>query len=94
MFAARGRAAARYTLPYLNPAGGVATKIAVLVTTTGAATQCELGIYNASAGAPGTLLVDGGPVPVTMTGQAKLTTLNCFCCPIRSISWPSAATTP
>lgn len=48
-------------------------RISIEVVTTGTATGARLGIYNTANGKPTTLLLDGGTVVVSSTGQKDLT---------------------
>jgi hypothetical protein len=61
-----------YAVPFFSPAsGGVITRLGLQVvatTTISPASQCEVGLYNAYAGAPSTLIKDAGAVSVTSTG--------------------------
>ena len=69
-----------YAVPFINPGGGMLTRIGIYVTAPGggigAASMCELGVYASASGAPGALLLDAGPVPVTVGGAQTLTSQN------------------
>lgn len=65
-----------YAVPFVNPSGGAITKMGIQVTTGVAATHCELGIYSAVAGGPGSLLLDGGQVSTAGAGMKTNGSLN------------------
>ena len=64
-----------YAAPFFSPASsGAITKLGLDVTTVGGAgSQCEVGLYNAFAGIPTTLIVDGGALAVTSMGTVATT---------------------
>jgi hypothetical protein len=59
-------------LPVYVTHDGTATSLAINVNATGTATLARLGIYAASAGLPGSLLLEAGTVDVTTTGAKTL----------------------
>ncbi len=58
-----------YAVPFFSPAsGGAITKLGLQVTTIGAASLCEVGVYYAAASLPTTLMLDGGALTVNNAG--------------------------
>jgi hypothetical protein len=65
-----------YAVPFDNPSGGTISKLGAQVTATGTATQCDLGVYSALGGAPGSLLLDSGQIAASAVGMKVNTGLN------------------
>ena len=58
-----------YAVPFFSPAsGGAITKLGLDVATIGAASKCEVGIYDSFGGQPTKLLLDGGALTVNNLG--------------------------
>lgn len=65
-----------YLYPFYLPATGSFTKFAVIVTSTGATTNCRFALYNITNGLPSTVLVDSGNQSCTSNGIKEATGLS------------------